>query len=281
MRIKILSDSTCDLPKNLLQENHITLVPLTVIKDGTAYLDNVTISPADIFAHVAAGGELCSTTAVSIGEYQDYFARFSGEYDGIVHISLGSGFSSSYQNACLAAEEYDNVVVVDSQNLTTGQGLIVLKACELAKTATSLQQLKQQLEAFAEKIEASFLVDKLTYLAKGGRCSSASALGANLLNLKPCIEVKDGKMSVVKKYRGKYEKCLAAYVKDRLEGRNDLDTAMPLFVTQTKVTEECYESVMAEAKTHSPFTAMHESVAGCTISCHCGPGTLGIIFVRK
>ena len=280
MRIKITSDSTCDLSADILKQYDISLIPLTVIKDDVGYLDNVTITPAEIFAHVAAGGELCSTTAVSIGEYQDFFAPLSAEYDGVVHINLGSGFSSSYQNACLAAEEFDNVVTVDSQNLSTGQGLVVLKACQLAKTAESLEALKAELAAFTEKVEASFLVDKLNYLVKGGRCSSAAALGANLLNLKPCIEVRNGKMSVVKKYRGNYAKCLASYVKDRLADREDLvgDT---LFITQTEVSDECYAAVMEAVAAHGHFDTVYETKAGCTVSCHCGPGTLGVLFVRK
>ena len=281
MRIKITSDSTCDLSADILNARDISMIPLTVIKDGQAYQDNVTITPADIFAHVAAGGALCSTTAVSIGEYMDFFAPYAAEYDGVVHINLGSGFSSSHQNACLAAQEYDNVVAVDSQNLSTGQGLVVLKACELAETAGSLPELKAELDAFTAKVEASFLVDKLEYLAKGGRCSSVAALGANLLNLKPCIEVKGGKMGVAKKYRGKYDKCLAAYVRDRLEGREDLDTTMPLFITQTKVSDECYEAVKNAVSTYGSFGTVYETIAGCTISCHCGPGTLGVLYVRK
>ena len=281
MKIKILSDSTCDLSKELLEQYQVDMIPLTVIKDGVAYLDNVTITPQEIFDHVNAGGDLCSTTAVSIGEYQDFFAPYAKEYDGVVHINLGSGFSSSHQNACLAAAEFDNVVAVDSQNLSTGQGLVVLKACQLAQTATDLQQLKQQLDEFTAKVEASFLVDKLAYLVKGGRCSSAAALGANLLNLKPCIDVKDGKMGVSKKYRGKYDKCLASYVKERLADREDLDTSMPLFITQTQVSDECYQAVLDAVKASSPFSTTYETVAGCTISCHCGPGTLGILFVRK
>lgn len=281
MRIKVLSDSTCDLSAYILKKYDITLVPLTVIKNDQSYLDNVTITPADIFAHVAAGGALCSTTAVSIGEYQEYFEPYSKEYDGVVHINLGSGFSSSYQNACLAAEDFDNVVAIDSRNLSTGQGLVVLKACELAPKASSLAELKGWLDDFTSRVEASFLVDKLDYLVKGGRCSAAAALGANLLNLKPCIEVKDNKMGVVKKYRGKYEKCFASYVRDRLDGRDDLDLTMPLFITQTKVSDECYAAVKEAVEAHSPFETVYETTAGCTISCHCGPGTLGIIFVRK
>lgn len=281
MRIKITSDSTCDLSADILAQHNITTMPLTVIKDGQQYKDNVTITPAEIFAHVASGGALCSTTAVSIGEYQDFFAPFAAEYDGVVHINLGSGFSTTHQSACLAAEEFDNVIAIDSQNLSTGQGLVVLKACELAKTAESLEQLKADLDAFTNKVEASFLVDKLEYLAKGGRCSSVMALGANLLNLKPCIDVKDGKMGVSKKYRGKYGKCLAAYVKERLEGREDLDLSMPIFITQTEVSDEEYAGVKEAVETYGSFSTVYETVAGCTISCHCGPGTLGILFVRK
>ena len=281
MRIKITSDSTCDLSTEITEKYGITLVPLTVIKDGQAYKDNVTITPADIFAHVAAGGALCSTTAVSIGEYQEFFAPFAAEYDGVVHINISSEFSSTYQNACLAAAEFDNVVAIDSRNLSTGQGLVVLKACQLAETAESLEQLKAELDAFTGKVEASFVVDKLEYLAKGGRCSSVAALGANLLNLKPCIDVKDGKMGVTKKYRGKYDKCLAAYVRERLENREDLDTSMPIFITQTKVSDECDAAVKEAVATYGKFETVYETVAGCTVSCHCGPGTLGVLFVRK
>lgn len=282
MRIKVTSDSTCDLSAEILQKYNVTLMPLTVIKDGVGYQDNVTITPGEIFAHVAAGGALCSTTAVSIGEYQEFFAPFAKEYDAVVHINLGSGFSSTHQNACLAAEEFDNVIAIDSQNLSTGQGLVVIKACMLAENAEDLQALKTELEEFTTKVEASFLIDKLDYLVKGGRCSAAAAMGANLLNLKPCIEVHSGKMGVAKKYRGKYEKCMASYVKDHLDGRDDLDYSMPIFITQTKVTDECYAAVKEAVATYgSQFATLYETTAGCTISCHCGPSTLGILYVRK
>ena len=280
MKIKILSDSTCDLSAQLLAEHDITLVPLTVVKAEEQYKDSVTITPADIFSHVAAGGDLCSTAANSIGEYADYFEKYAPEYDGVIVITIGSGFSSCYQNACLAAEDFPNVRVIDSQNLSTGQGLVVLKACELAAAATDLDALAEELRAYTEKVEASFLVDKLDYLVKGGRCSSAAALGANLLNLKPCIEVKGGKMTVGKKYRGNYAKCLANYVKERLDGREDIDRST-LFVTQTIVSDECNAAVLEAVKTYGKFDTVYETTAGCTVSCHCGPGTLGILFVRK
>ena len=280
MNIKILSDSTCDLSAQLLDQHNITLVPLTVVKGDEQFKDGVTITAADIFAHVAAGGDLCSTAANSIGEYEDMFAQYAPQYDGVIHINISSEFSSCYQNACIAAADFPNVRVIDSRNLSTGQGLVVLKACELAKTAEDLDQLAEELRAFTDKVEASFLVDKLDYLAKGGRCSAVAALGANLLNLKPCIDVKGGKMGVSKKYRGKYDKCLSNYVKERLEGRDDIDYST-IFVTQTEVSDECYTGVMNAVREYGNFENIYETKAGCTVSCHCGPGTLGILFVRK
>ncbi len=195
-------------------------------------------------------------------------------------INIGSGFSSCYQNACIAAEEFDNVKVVDSMNLSTGQGLVVLEACRLAKECATLEELREKVQAFTEKVEASFLVDKLNYLAKGGRCSAVAALGANLLNLKPCIDVKDGKMGVSKKYRGKYAKCLATYVQERLADRDDIRRDV-LFVTKTSVSEEEYGAVMEAVQAYGNFETVYETLAGCTVSCHCGPGTLGVLFVRK
>lgn len=280
MKIKILSDSTCDLSSELIEKHNITIIPLTIVKEGQPFTDAVTIKPSDIFDHVAAGGDLCSTTATNMGEYIEWFEKYVNDFDGVIHINIGSNFSSCYQNACLAADEFDNVRVIDSQNLSAGQGLVVLKACELAETCTDLDELKAQLDAFTEKVEASFLLDQLKYMAKGGRCSSATALGANLLNLKPCIEVKNGKMSVVKKYRGNYAKCLASYVKDRLAGREDLDRKT-LFITRTPVTDDCLQAVKDAVAEHADFENIYWTEAGCTVSCHCGPGTLGVLFVRK
>ena len=280
MNIKITSDSTCDLTKELLEKLQITLVPLTIIKDGEAYSDGVTITTDEIFAHVAAGGDLCTTAAVSVGEYLEHFEKFAKDYDAVVHISISAEFSSSYQNACLAAQEYDNVLVIDSRSLSTGQGLVVLKACELAESISSLCEMKEILNEYTSRVEASFLLDQLAYMVKGGRCSAAAALGANILNLKPCIEVKNGKMSVVKKYRGNYSKCLANYVKDRLANRDDLERKT-LFIAHTPVTNDCLNAVRDAVNEYADFENIYWSQAGCTVSCHCGPGTLGVLFVRN
>ena len=155
-----------------------------------------------------------------------------------------------------------------------------MKARELAQTAADLDSLARDVQDFAAKVEASFVVDKLDYLVKGGRCSSAAALGANLLNLKPCIEVSNNRMTVVKKYRGNFSKCLTTYAKDRLDGRDDLDRSR-VFIVKTVVPEDCYESVRETVAQYGAFKQVLEATAGCTISCHCGPGTLGIIFVRQ
>ena len=279
MNIKILSDSTCDLSPELLQEHNISLSRLTVVKGDEQFVDGETITPADIFAHVAAGGDLCSTAAYSIGQYEDLFAQYAKDYDGIIQINIGSGFSACHQNACIAAADFPNVRVVDSKNLSTGQGLVVLEACRLAQSCNDLDEIVAKLNDYIPRVEASFLLDQLAYMAKGGRCSSAAALGANLLNLKPCIEVRDGKMGVVKKYRGPYAKCLSSYVKERLE-RDDIDRK-ELFLTYTPVDDKCLAAVKDAIAECEPFEVTYETQAGCTVSCHCGPSTLGVLFVRK
>lgn len=281
MNIKITADSTCDLSADILKEYNIAITPLTVIKAGTGYIDGVTITPAEIFAHVAAGGDLCSTSAVSVGEYQEHFTKYAGEYDGVVHICISSDFSSTYRHACIAAEDFENVRVVDSRNLSTGQCLVVLKACELAKTAASLDELKRELDDFTSRVEASFLVDRLDYLVRGGRCSSAAALGANLLNLKPCIEVKDGKMTPGKKYRGPIDKVMLQYTQDRLQGRDDINRHR-VFITHTRCAPEAVEAVRQKLLELCPdFEEIIETTAGSTVTSHCGPGTLGVLFIRS
>lgn len=280
MKIKIISDSTCDLSMELLEKFDISIVPLTVVKNDEAFSDGVNITTDDIFAHVAAGGNLCSTSAVGVLVYQEKFAEFADKYDAVIHINISSELSASYQNATLAASEFDNVVAIDSRNLSTGQGLVVLKACELAETVTSVDEIKEKLIDFTNKVESSFLIDRLDYMVKGGRCSTVAALGANLLGLKPCIEVKDGKMSVVKKYRGNYAKSIATYVKERLSNRDDLDSKY-LFVTHTPISDECTKAVEAAIAEHADFESIYWTKAGCTISCHCGPGTLGVLFAKK
>ena len=280
MRVKIIADSTCDLSPELLERYDIAITPLCVIKDGREFHDGVDITPADIFAHVDGGGDLCSTAAVSQFEYTEIFTRYAREYDAVVQINIGSGFSCCYQNACLAAQDFDNVYVVDSENLSTGQGLLVVAAAKLAQQGLPGSEIAERVRALAPKVEASFLIDRLDYMRKGGRCSAVAALGANLLHLKPCIEVREGKMGVCKKYRGSFEKCIRQYVKERLDGRTDIDEGLA-FITHPACQENVVSAAMEEARAFGSFSEIVETHAGCTVSCHCGPNTLGILFVRK
>lgn len=280
MKIKITSDSTCDLSPELVSQYDVTIVPLIVEMGGKTYHDGVDIVPADIFAHVAAGGSLCSTAAVNVMSYREIFEPLAKAYDAVIHINIGSGFSSCYQNACLAAEDLPNVYVIDSRNLSTGQGLIVLEACERAQNCEDVAALAEDLRKLTARVEASFVLHRLDYMVKGGRCSMVTALGANLLKLRPCIEVKDGKMAVVKKYRGTYEKCLRDYIRDRLADRNDLETDK-MFFTYTPVEEKAMKAAREAVKEYAHFNRIFETTAGCTVSCHCGPDTLGVLFIRK
>lgn len=280
MNIRITSDSTCDLSPDYLRAHRVELLPLYTMKGGETFRDGVNIHPQDIFDHVAAGGDLCSTAANNVSDYQELFARLLPECDAIIHIDISADFSSCYQNACVAASELPNVYVVDSRNLSSGHGHIVCEAVNMAEEGKlSPREIVDRLNELTSRVEASFLIDRLDYMVKGGRCSMVAALGANLLHLKPCIEVIDGKMKVVKKYRGSYEKCILNYVKDRLQNRDGL-VYDRIFITHTPVEDGLVDKVRAAIQECAPFPHIIETQAGCTVSCHCGPGTLGILFIR-
>lgn len=278
MSIKITATSTCDLPSELVERYQITIVPLYVSFGGSTYRDGVETGPEDIFRHVEGGGNLPSTAAVNIADYQALFAELSPKYDAVLHITIGSEFSCCYQNALVAAEEFENVYVVDSRNLTTGQGLLVLEAAQAAERGESIQDILSMLEELTDKVDTTFVVDKLDYLAKGGRCSSVVALGANLLKLKPCVVLADGKMTVGKKYRGAFDKVLLDYVRDQLEGKDVRSERVVIVHTRC---DPAIPAAVEQVVREYGFQEILHAVAGSTISCHCGPNTLGILFLRK
>ncbi len=281
MKVKIISDSTCDLSKELLEKYEISIVPLYVVLDGVTKQDGVDIIPDDIYEYVDKNNKLPTTSAASIGDYQEVFKYWRAKGFQIVHFNISSEFSSSYHNACIAAKEIGEVYVVDSKNLSTGQGLVVLHGAEMAQRGKTAEEIFEECSALTSKIEASFVVDSIDYLHKGGRCSAVAALGANLLKLKPCIEVKDGKMNSGKKYRGVISRVILSYVEDRLKGRDDIDMSR-IFITHTKCSNDTIEAVRKKILEISPeFKEILETTAGCTITTHCGPNTLGILFVRK
>ena len=280
MAIKITSDSTCDLTPELLAQYNIDIIPLSVILEGKALKDGLEVTPDDIYRTVAATGSLPTTSAISVGEYQDRFAPLSTQYDAVIHINISADFSSCYQNACIAAEDFDNVYVVDSRNLSTGHGHVVLEAALAAQRGMSAPEIVDFLNDLTGRVEASFVLDQLAYMVKGGRCSAVTALGANLLKLKPCIEVKDGKMGMVKKYRGTFAKVILEYVKDRLENRDDVIYDR-IFITYSSEMPEIVQSVRAAVEQCGSFAEIIENRAGCTICSHCGPCCLGILFIRS
>lgn len=279
MSIKITSDSTSDLSPELLERYDITLLPLYVSVGEDTFRDGVDVKPDDLFAYVERSGTLPSTAAVNVADYEKRFAEFAADHEAVIHITISSDFSSCYQNACIAAEEFDNVYVVDSRNLSTGHGHVVMEAALAAERGMSAPDIVDYLNDLAGRVEASFILDRLDYMVKGGRCSMVTALGANLLKLKPCIEVVDGKMKVVKKYRGAFSKVLQDYVRDRLDGRDDVIYDR-IFITHTPCPDGTVEAVREAIGRYAKFTDVIETTAGCTISCHCGPNTLGILFIR-
>ncbi len=279
MSIKVTSDSTCDLSQALVEEFDIGILPLYVIKNGESLMDGVDITPEDIFAFTASTGKLCSTAAVSEYDYTEFFRLYAAANDAVIHINIGSDFSACYQNACAAAKHFPNVYVVDSRNLSTGQGHIVLEAAQLAAQDLAPAEICDRLRDLTGRVEASFLLDRLDYMVKGGRCSSVAALGANLLRLKPCIEVVDGKMRVVKKYRGAYNRCIQAYVTERIQGRTDL-RGDRMFITHAHAEADTLAVARQAVAENGRFDHVYETYAGCTVTCHCGPHTLGVLFIR-
>ncbi|HWL25070.1 MAG TPA: DegV family protein [Ureibacillus sp.] len=278
--IKITSDSTCDLSTEILEKLNISLMPLHVLVNDQDFRDGVDITPKDIFKYVGEQGKSCKTAAVNTFEYESFFKELSGNYKAVIHISLGSDFSSSYQNAKIASENFDNVFVIDSKNLSTGSGHVVYEAALMASEGQTPEMICSKLEEMIPKVDASFIIDKMDYLRKGGRCSGVEALGATLLKIKPSIEVVDGKMVVGKKYRGNFDRCIENYVKEHLENNDNIDYSR-VFITHSHCTPETIEKVKNVIRMYVDFDEVIETTAGCTISAHCGPNTLGILYKRK
>lgn len=278
MSVKIIADSTCDLPADLLARYDITLLPMSIGKGGQFFKDGVEITPKDIFAHVAAGGALCTTASANISEFDDCFTRYSTEYDAVVCITISSEISSCFQNARLAAESFSNVFVVDSRNLSSGQGMLVLHGAYLAQQGLSGEQIARTLQQETDKVQSSFLLDQLDYMRKGGRCSAVAALGANLMHLKPCIEVKDGRMGVGKKYRGSFEHCMVLYTKELLAHHPNArrDTVI---VVHPDADRAAVDATLRTLREDGRFEHIYESRTGCTVACHCGPNTIGVMFM--
>lgn len=278
--VVISGDSTCDLSPELIERYGIKLLPLTVNLGGVQYSDGVDIDPEMIYHHYEQTGELPKTSSPNIAMLADFYAKHTADGSEMVFFTISAEMSSTYNNARLAATQFEGVHVVDTKNLSTGGGLLVVAAGEMAKKGMSAAEIADACRALTEKVDASFVVDDLEFLHKGGRCSAVAAFGANLLRLKPCIAVQNGKMGVAKKYRGKFLSVLQSYIADRIGDGSNIDPAR-VFVTHAGCDEEIYQQCVEQVKALSLFKEVLVTRAGCTVSAHCGRNTLGVLFVRK
>ena len=283
-RIIITADSTADIPAEIAQKYNIRISPLHVLYDDEDYADGVDITPEYIIERYEDRNQLPSTSAVTPEEYRLFFKQILREgYDEIVHIAFCSDMSSTYQNAVIAAGEFDEkIYVVDSRCLSVGMMLLAIRACEFRDMGFSGERIADIVKDLTERNIGGFLLSQLEFLHKGGRCSSVSLLGANLLNIKPSIVVKDGAMSVAKKYRGKDEMCRLKYMKDRIAEYEDrIDTSRIVLHTTCDLTDKERKMYKKELKKLIKCDEIIVSTAGCVITSHSGPGTFSLFFMLK
>ena len=281
MKIKITSDSTCDLGDELAKKYDVGIFPLNVMLGDKTYEDGIDIVPQDIFEYVKKTGILPKTAAHSSEEYAEFFASRLQGYDALIHFNISNKASSSYANALLASKKFSGkVYVVDSLALSTGQGLLVLKACDLAAEGKKPREIVETIEALRPKLNTSFVPDVLDYLHKGGRCSLASLIGAKVLKLHPLISMKDGQMYAKKKYMGGLDGCLKKYIKDLAEEYRAYDKTR-CFITHSNCEPEIVEKVREQVRETFDFNEILETKAGCVVTSHCGKNTLGVLFITE
>ena len=280
-KIIISCDSTCDLSKELIQKHDIKIIPLIVNIDGKQYRDGIDITPDEIYASVEKTNQLPKTAAANVGEFIEYFESIKeNEDDEIISFTISSTMSSTYSSSVIAAEEVEGVYPIDSGNLSTGIGLLLLETARLRDEGKSAKEIVAAIEAIKSKVDASFVVDNVDYLYKGGRCSAVARYGVTILHLKPCIEVKAGSMGVGKKYRGNYLKSLKKYVEDKLANPDDINK-YNCFVTHAGVDAEIVNEVYEMVKSYNLFENIYITRAGSIVSSHCGRNTLGVLFIRN
>ncbi len=278
MKIKITTDSTCDLGESI-QKRNIAVMPLSVILGENSYRDGIDITPADIFAYVAKTNELPKTAAPSIADYEEFFRPFVEEGYEVLHFNISEKSSSAHAYAREAAKIFcGKVTVIDSMALSSGQGLMVMKAADLVGEGLSASEIASRVKALAPKINTSFIPDRLDYLYKGGRCSRMSMYGANLLKIHPLIAMSQGQLIVKKKYKGSMDKCIKNYIADLKEEYSVYDKTR-CFITHSSADESLVQLAQKEVAAAFEFDEVLETVAGGVITGHCGRNTLGVLFI--
>ena len=277
MAFKITCESSADLNADMYKKHNIGVLPFNITLGSEDFKDSINITNEQLFNFFEENKILPKTSALNSIDYEEFFERENTEDEGIIHISLSSKLSSTCEHAIEASKKFKNVYVIDSLSLSSGIGLQVLYAVSLRDKGVPIEKAVELITNRRDKVQISFVVDKLNYLHKGGRCSAVALLGSNLLGIKPSIIVNNGKMLVGKKYRGKIHKTLEEYVVDTLNEFNTPDNSL-CFITYSSATEEMLKITKDALKTNGKFKKITETIAGCTVSTHCGPNTLGIIY---
>lgn len=275
MKIAISCETTVDLTKELINKYDIKIVPFTIVLGDEQRLDG-DITPTEIFDYVNKTGKLPKTSAVNAYQFEEHFKELKKEYDAVIHFSLSSLMSSAYQNAVEASKLFENVHVIDSRTLSTGIALLVMYAKELVDQNLEINEIIDLVTNRIENNQASFILENVNFLYKGGRCSTLAYIGANLLGLKPQIIVKDGKMGAGKKFRGNFNKAVHQYVEYTLEQFNNPDKSR-VFITYTTALQETIDIIFNRLKEEG-FEEILITTAGGTISSHCGEHCLGILY---
>lgn len=274
----ITSDSTSDLSPELLERYQIQIIPLTITLGNDSFLDGQGFSPEEMYARYRADGTLPKTSAVGYQEFLDFFGKFTAQGYEVVHLDISSELSASYNNAVLAAQELEGVYTVDSRMLSTGVALLAIEGAECRDRGMGAAEIAEHLRSLTAKVDTSFVLDTLEFMWKGGRCTGFTALGANVLKLKPALEMKDGKLGVYKKYRGNINSVYKQYVRERLAGKK----VRPghVFVTESREIEpQVVQEVVDLVRELTGAREVHHTVTGCTVTTHCGPKTLGVLFM--
>ena len=277
-RVVITADSTADLPPDLIERYDIHIIPLTVILGDDSYLDGVDIAPEKMYERYHTVGILPKTAAPSVQAFKDFFGPIIVSGAEIVHLDISSELSNAYNAARLAAAEMENVYIVDSRSLCCGIALLAIEGAECRDRGMSACEIAKHLSVLTEKVSASFVLDTLEFIWKGGRCSAVAALGANLLNIKPALEVRDGVLIIGRKYRGNYEHIVKNYCKDVLEEFDTPDLSVA-FVTYTTAADEIVKYAVDLVKGRG-FKTVYVTRAGGTITSHCGEDCLGILYIN-
>jgi DegV family protein with EDD domain len=281
-RMIILSaDSACDLSKTFSENYKINYCPFHIHLHGKQYKDGVDIFPDDIYKMYYEKKILPKTSAVNVQDYKVYFKGLQKEGYDILHVNLSSGLSSTYQNCVIVAKEMRNIYPVDSCNLSTGIGVLVIKAAKMIKEGFDAIYIQKELSLMTAKLKSSFVVDTLEFLKAGGRCSAIVSVGASLFSIKPCIEVNnEGKLVLGKKYRGSLDQVLLKYTDNILENIETIEKEQ-IFITHSGIAKDYIDMVYKKIEKINYFENIYIQRAGCTISSHCGPNTLGLIYLSK